>query len=129
MAQARAQLDQAVAQHTRADQDFQRAQALYATQSLTKPDYDQSQEAFREAQATVENATAALRQADLTLLDADLKAPFPGYILSRKIELRNAWCLHRRLRLRLADISSGEGDLWDSRLRSPKGSSGSGNQD
>ena len=61
VAQARAQLDQAVAQHTRADQDFQRAQALYATQSLTKPDYDESQEAFRKSQAAIENAQAALR--------------------------------------------------------------------
>src|SRR4029077_20916205 len=40
MAQAQAQLDQATAQHTRADQDFERAKALYPTQSLTKPDYD-----------------------------------------------------------------------------------------
>src|SRR5207245_7007648 len=42
MAQAQAQLDQATAQHTKADQDLQRAKALYSTQSLTKPDYDQS---------------------------------------------------------------------------------------
>jgi RND family efflux transporter MFP subunit len=87
VAQARAKLDQAVAQHTRAEQDFQRAQVLYSTQSLTKTDYDQSQEAFRATQAAIENARAALRQAELTLQDADLKAPFSGYILNRKIEL------------------------------------------
>jgi multidrug efflux system membrane fusion protein len=87
VAQARAQLDHAVAQHTRADQDFQRAQALYTTKSLTRPDYDQSAEAFRSSQAAIDNATAALRQANLTLLDSDLKSPFAGYILSRKIDL------------------------------------------
>jgi RND family efflux transporter MFP subunit len=87
VAQAKAQLDHALAQHTKADQDFQRAQALYATKSLTKTDYDQYQEAFTSSEAAIENARAALRQADLTLLDADLKAPFAGYILSRKIEL------------------------------------------
>jgi RND family efflux transporter MFP subunit len=87
VAQARAQLDHARAQHTKADQDFQRAQALYATKSLTKTDYDQYQEAFTSSEAAIENARAALRQAELTLLDADLKAPFAGYILSRKIEL------------------------------------------
>src|SRR6267142_4418999 len=75
-----------VARHTKADQDFQRAQALYSTQSLTRPDYDQSQEAFRAAQAAMDNASAALRQAELTLGDADLKAPFSGYILSRNID-------------------------------------------
>jgi RND family efflux transporter MFP subunit len=85
--QAQAQLDQAVAQHTRADQDFQRAKALYLTQSLTKPNYDQSQEAFNTTQAAMDNAKAALLQSQLTLGDADLKAPFSGYILSRNVDL------------------------------------------
>src|SRR5467141_439386 len=85
--QAQAQLDQATAQHTKADQDFQRAKALYSTQSLTKPDFDQSQAAFNATQAAMDNANAASRQAELLLGDADLKAPFSGYILSRNIEL------------------------------------------
>jgi RND family efflux transporter MFP subunit len=87
VAQAQAQLDQATAQHTKADQDFQRAKALYSAQSLTKPDYDQSQAAFNATQAAMDNAKAASRQADLLLGDADLKAPFSGYILSRNIDL------------------------------------------
>jgi RND family efflux transporter MFP subunit len=87
VAQAQAQLDQAVAQHTKADQDFQRAQALYSTQSLTKPDYEQSQEAFNATQAAMDNAKAALLQTQLLLGDADLKTPFSGYILSRNIDL------------------------------------------
>jgi multidrug efflux system membrane fusion protein len=87
MAQAQAQLDQTTAQHTKADQDFQRAKVLYSTQSLTKPDYDQSQEAFNATRAARDNAKAALLQSELTLGDADLKAPFSGYILSRNIDL------------------------------------------
>jgi RND family efflux transporter MFP subunit len=87
MAQAQAQLDQALAQHTKADQDFQRAKALYSTQSLTKPDYDQSQEALNATRAAMDNAKATLLQSQLTLGDADLKAPFSGYILSRNIDL------------------------------------------
>jgi RND family efflux transporter MFP subunit len=87
VAQAQAQLDQATAQHAKADQDFQRAKALYSTQSLTRPDYDQSQEAFTATQAAMDNAKAALLQSQLTLGDADLKAPFSGYILSRNIDL------------------------------------------
>jgi RND family efflux transporter MFP subunit len=86
-AQAQAQLDQTTAQHTKADQDFQRAKALYSTQSLTKPDYDQSQEAFNATRAAMDNAKAALLQSQLTLGDADLKAPFSGYILSRNVEV------------------------------------------
>jgi RND family efflux transporter MFP subunit len=87
MAQAQAQLDQAVAQHTKADQDFRRAKVLYSTQSITKPDYDQSQEVFDATQAAMGNAKAALLQTQLTLADADLKAPFSAYILSRNIDL------------------------------------------
>ena len=41
-----AQVESAVAQHTQAEQDFKRAKALYATQSLTKPDYDQAKPAL-----------------------------------------------------------------------------------
>jgi RND family efflux transporter MFP subunit len=87
VAQAQAQLDQTVAQHTKADRDFQRAQALYSTRSLTKPDYDQSQEAFNATHAAMDNAKAALLQSQLTLGDADLKAPLSGYILSRSVDL------------------------------------------
>ena len=87
VAQAQAQVDHAAAQHTKADQDFQRAKALYSTQSITKPDYDQSQEAFNSTQATMDNAKATLLQSELTLGDADLKAPFSGYVLSRNIDL------------------------------------------
>jgi RND family efflux transporter MFP subunit len=87
VAQTQAQLDQAVAQHTRADQDFRRAKALYSTQSITKPDYDRSQEAFNATRAATENAKGALLQSQLTLGDADLKPPFAGYILSRNIDV------------------------------------------
>jgi multidrug efflux pump subunit AcrA (membrane-fusion protein) len=83
VAQAQAQLGQAVAQHTQADLDFGRAKVLFSTQSLTKPDYDQSQQRFNSTLAVVDNAKAALRQAELTLGDSDLKAPFSGFLLNR----------------------------------------------
>src|SRR5258708_21935320 len=87
VAQAQAQLDQVVALHTQADQDLGRAKILFSTQSLTKPDYDQSQQRFNSSLAAVDNAKAALRQAELTLGDSDLKAPFSGVLLNRYIEL------------------------------------------
>lgn len=87
VAQAQAQFDQAAAQHAQADQDFGRAKVLFSTQSLTKPDYDQSQQKFNSTQAAVDNAQAALRQAELTLGDSDLKAPFSGFLLNRYIDL------------------------------------------
>jgi RND family efflux transporter MFP subunit len=85
--ESQAQVDFAVAQHTQAEQDFNRAKALYATQSLTKPDYDQAQARFDSTLATVNQAKAALHQAQLTLGDSDLKAPLTGYILARNIDI------------------------------------------
>jgi RND family efflux transporter MFP subunit len=82
-----AQVEAAVAQHTQAEQDFTRAKALYATQSLTKPDYDQAQARFDSTLATVNQSKAAQRQAQLSLADSDLKAPFSGYILARNIDV------------------------------------------
>jgi RND family efflux transporter MFP subunit len=85
--QAEAQLRQAEAQHLQARQDNERAKALYATQSLIKPDFDQAQARFDSTLAAVNQAQAALRQAQLAFDDSDLRAPFSGYIVARNIEL------------------------------------------
>jgi len=85
--QAAATLVQAQAQHVEATQDYERAKALYATQSLIKPDFDQAQARFDSTLAGVDQAKASLHQAQLALGDADLRAPFSGYILARNIEL------------------------------------------
>jgi multidrug efflux system membrane fusion protein len=87
--QAEAQAGQATAQHVQAGQDYQRAKALYATQSLTRPDFDQAQARFESTLAAVNQASAVLHQAQLALKDSDLKAPFSGFILARNIELGN----------------------------------------
>jgi RND family efflux transporter MFP subunit len=85
--ESQAQVDAAIAQHTQAEQDFNRAKALYATQSLTRPEYDQAQARFDESLAAVNRAKAAQGQSQLSLGDSDLKAPFAGYILARNIDV------------------------------------------
>src|SRR4029077_4622395 len=87
--QAAAMLGQAQAQHVEATQDYERAKALYATQSLIKPEFDQAQARFDSTLAGVDQTKASLHQAPLALEDADLRAPFSGYILARNIELGN----------------------------------------
>ena len=87
--QAAAAVAQAEAQHLQASQDYERAKALYSTHSLTKPEFDQSQARFDSSRGAVDQATASLRQSQLTLADADLGAPFSGFILARNIELGN----------------------------------------
>jgi multidrug efflux system membrane fusion protein len=84
-----AALAQAEAQHLDAAQDNERAKALFATHSLTKPEFDQAQARFDSMLGAVEQAKANSRQAQLALADADLTAPFAGYILARNIELGN----------------------------------------
>jgi len=87
--EASAALSQAEAQHLDALQDYERAKALYATHSLTKPEFDQAQARFDSTLGAVNQSKASLQQAHLALDDADLTAPFSGYILGRNIELGN----------------------------------------
>jgi RND family efflux transporter MFP subunit len=105
VAQAQAQLDQAAALHAQAEQDFGRAKIPFATQSLTKPDFDQSQQRFNSTMAAVDNAKAVLSQAELTLGDSDLKAPFSGFLLNRYIEL-GSLASPSSAAFTIADISS-----------------------
>src|SRR5271165_5092278 len=87
--QATATLSAAQAQHVEATMDYERAKTLYASESLTKPDFDRAQAKFDSTLAAVDQAKANAHQAQLALQDADLTAPFSGYILARNIELGN----------------------------------------
>lgn len=87
--QAAAAVIQAQAQHMQAQLDYERGKALFATRSLTKPEFDQAQARFDSTLGAVDQANATLRQAQLALSDANLTAPFSGYVLARNIELGN----------------------------------------
>jgi len=87
--QASATLSAAQAQHVEATKDYERAKTLFASESLTKPDFDRAQAKFDSTLAGVDQAKANVHQAQLALQDADLTAPFSGYILARNIELGN----------------------------------------
>ncbi len=87
--QAAAAVTQAEAQHLQASQDYERSKALYSTHSLTKPEFDQTQARFDSSRGAVDQTKASLRQSQLALADADLGAPFSGFILARNVELGN----------------------------------------
>jgi len=87
--QATATLSLAQAHYLEATKDYERAKTLYASESLIKPDFDRAQANFDSTLAAVDQAKANLHQAQLALQDADLTAPFSGYILVRNIELGN----------------------------------------
>jgi RND family efflux transporter MFP subunit len=97
---SKAELDRTKAKQIKADQDFDRAQALYAAKAMTRPDYDSAVEQHTTATATVEAAmrqieahrgelNAALGQAAsarINLGDTSLAAPMPGVIVEKNVE-------------------------------------------
>ena len=90
---AQAQLAQAQIALHQAQLDFARAEKLYQSASLIKPDYDQAKSRLDSAAAQVEGSKAGLEtarnlvsQADLSLTDTTLKAPFAGWVTARNVE-------------------------------------------
>jgi RND family efflux transporter MFP subunit len=100
LAASQAELDRAKADQTKADLDFERAQALYAAKAMTRPDYDAAVEEHASTTANVEAAVrqiearrgqmaAALAQtvsARIGLGDTNLVAPMPGVIVEKNVE-------------------------------------------
>lgn len=101
--QAQAQLrdmtarrDAALASLALAENDYTRATHLYQAQSMTKQDMDRAQQqidsaraSVQQAEADIANAMAAVAQAELTLHDTAILAPFSGVVISRQVELGN----------------------------------------
>jgi multidrug efflux system membrane fusion protein len=85
--QARSALVSAEATLEKATQDFIRAQRLYESQSLTKPDFDAAKAGHDANAGQVEAARAQLALAQIALEDCALKAPFGSVVLERSIEV------------------------------------------
>jgi RND family efflux transporter MFP subunit len=98
--QAQAQLRDYVARRENAraalelaEKTFARASNLYRERSLTKQDYDRAQQQRDSAAAQAEQAEAGiasartqLAEAQLAVSDTEIKAPFSGVIVARRIE-------------------------------------------
>jgi multidrug efflux pump subunit AcrA (membrane-fusion protein) len=132
---AQAQLAQGQAGQIKAQADFSRAQTLFDSQSLTRPDFDAAKAQFDSAEAQVRAARsqleaytaqvwaaeAATAGANLSLRDTALVAPFGAAVVQRNVELgmlvapgTSAYTLGRR--------QLGESNIWSARQRggSPK---------
>jgi len=97
---SQAELDRTKADQIKADQDFERAQALYTAKAMTRPDYDAAVAQHAAATANVEAAVrqieahrgqvaAALAQtvsARIGLGDTNLIAPMPGVVVEKSVE-------------------------------------------
>jgi RND family efflux transporter MFP subunit len=86
VSQGRARLGDNEALLTKARLDLARAQTLFASDSLTKPELDAAQAAFDSADARVASARADVDLALTSLADTALVAPSGGVVLERRIE-------------------------------------------
>jgi RND family efflux transporter MFP subunit len=87
--QARANLVQAQSNLAFTESDYTRGQQLVRDKTITEQTFEQRAQAFRNAKASVSNAEAAVRQADLDLEFTDLRAPIEGRIGDRRVSPGN----------------------------------------
>jgi multidrug efflux system membrane fusion protein len=84
-AQAGATLTQAKSNLSFTEADFTRGQQLVKEKTITDQTFEQRSQAYRNAQAQVAGAEAALRSAQLDLEFTELRAPISGRIGDRRV--------------------------------------------
>jgi RND family efflux transporter MFP subunit len=87
--QARANLATTKSNLAYAKSDLERGQSLVTQKTITEQIFEQRAQAFRNAQASVSGAEAALRQAELDLGFTELRAPINGRIGARQVSPGN----------------------------------------
>jgi len=85
--QARAQLAEATSARAAAAAAVARADALFATRSLTKPELDQAHSMLAAVDARIAGAKALVGEAELARGDSSLRAPLSGVVLKRLVEV------------------------------------------
>jgi RND family efflux transporter MFP subunit len=86
VARAAAQAAEAEASVAKARFDLERAEALFAAESLTRPELDGARTATDAAIARAESARASLALARISLGDTALRSPFAGLVIERQVE-------------------------------------------
>jgi len=76
---------EALAQKARLD--FERATRLYASQSITKPEFDSARAQFDATQSELLAARAQTSEAEVALSDTSIAAPFDADIVEKSVEL------------------------------------------
>jgi multidrug efflux system membrane fusion protein len=85
--QASSQAAAAEAVALKAKLDFDRATHLYDSQSLTKTDFDSARAQYDSSQEQVKSARALTSEAEISLRDTSLIAPFDGDIVKKAVEM------------------------------------------
>jgi RND family efflux transporter MFP subunit len=85
--QAASQAAAAEAVALKAKLDYGRATRLFASQSITKADFDGAQAQYDATQSQVMAARALTSEAEIALRDTSVAAPFDGEIVEKAVEL------------------------------------------
>src|SRR5512140_2260434 len=85
--QARAQLLAAETNYKKATKDFQRADTLYKTGDVADVELEANRLALRSAEAQFKSAQVGLRLAQRQFEDTRIKAPIPGVVASKRVEV------------------------------------------
>lgn len=85
VAEAQAVAQTARTQREQAKIDCERSKALYATNTISKAEYDRTESQCEAAQSQAEAAEARARSLSANLGDAEIRAPFNGYVAERNI--------------------------------------------
>jgi multidrug efflux system membrane fusion protein len=85
--QASSQAAAAQAVFQKAKLDFDRANHLYDTESLTKPDFDSARAQYDASEEQLKSARALTSEAEIALRDTSLIAPFDGDIVKKAVEM------------------------------------------
>lgn len=83
--QAEAALAAAQSAYQRAAADFRRAQQLHQEQAISQAEYDRDEAAFRAAAAELERARQAVREAEVWLDYATIRAPRGGIVVDKRV--------------------------------------------
>lgn len=87
VAQAEAELGVARAQLANAESQLNRAEALYASQSITEQEWENARLARANANAQLIRAERSLEDARIAFEDTEVRAPVEGVILERTVEI------------------------------------------
>jgi multidrug efflux system membrane fusion protein len=87
LAEAKSKVAEAQAVLQKASQDFDRANRLFASQSITKPEFDGAKAQFDAAQAREQGAQALVEEAQIALRDTSLRSPLRGVVLKGLVEV------------------------------------------
>ena len=88
--QARAALDEAIARNTQAVEEFRRVSGLYESGSASRREYDQAVASRDSAAARVAAARSAVQSAEQQFEYTLVRAPYPGIVTERFVEVGEA---------------------------------------